>query len=29
VMEKEVPEVFERCGRLIAERRAAPRRLRI
>jgi cytochrome P450 len=24
VMENEVPEVFERCGRLIAERRAAP-----
>jgi cytochrome P450 len=24
VMEREVPEVFERCGRLIAERRAAP-----
>jgi cytochrome P450 len=24
VMENEVPDVFERCGRLIAERRAAP-----
>jgi cytochrome P450 len=24
VMEREVPEVFERCGKLIAERRAAP-----
>jgi cytochrome P450 len=24
VMEREVPEVFERCGRLIAERRATP-----
>ncbi len=24
VMEREVPEVFERCGKLIAERRATP-----